>query len=575
MKNKDVAELLEKIANLLDIQGASFFKSRAYRLAAQTIMDLEENIETLVNEQRLGEMPGIGKALEQKITEYVTTGSLSYYTDLTKETPEELLTFLSIHGLGPKKVATLYHELHITTLEELRLASEEGKLRDLEGFGEITEKKILRGIQLRAKAAGRSLLHHAHEHGTALLSYLQENHAVGQISIAGSLRRRKETIGDIDILVSSADADPVMEYFVSYPEVKQVLLQGRTKTSVRLKDDVQVDLRIVEPKSYGAALQYFTGSKEHNVALRSLAIKLGYKLNEYGVFDKHTKEYVSGADEQEVYQTLHLPYIPPELRENRGEIAAAQQNKLPTLITRNDIKGDLHVHSHWSDGVNPIETLVHRAKQLGYSYIGITDHSRSLTIAHGLDTESVILKKKEIQSLNQDASVHVLCGTECDILKDGSLDYDDETLSLFDFVGIGIHSKFKMSKQEATERIIHGMQHPMVTFLAHPTCRIIGHRPAFNLDIEAIFETAVDTKTYMEINSYPDRLDLKDIYVKRGKDLGVQFVIGTDSHEEDQLKYIDYGIAVARRGWLEATDCLNTKSLAELQKTIGGKKARG
>ncbi len=564
MNNKQVSELLNTIADLLDIQDENFFKTRAYRMAAQTILELNENIETVVNENQVEDLPYVGHAIAKKITEYVTTGKLQYFEELKEKTPLALLDLMDISGLGPRKVARLYYQLHITTIKQLRTACEQGKLRDLDGFGEVTEKNILRGINLKEKTQGRSLLHHAYQQGTKYLSYLEKEDSVSQISIAGSLRRMKETIGDIDILISSKQPDQVMEYFVKYPAVKQVLLQGRTKTSVLLTDNIQVDLRVVEEKSFGSALQYFTGSKEHNVAVRAIAIKQGYKLNEYGLFDKETDDYITGKKEKSVYTTLNLDYIPAELRENRGEIEAAQDHTLPDLITQQDIKGDLHVHSDYSDGADSVKEMVQSAEQLGYDYIGITDHSQSLKIAHGLEPERVKQKRNQIQTLNKKQNIHIFCGTECDILPDGTLDYDDDTLKLFDYVAIGIHKKFKMSKQEATERITQAMHHPSVTFLAHPTCRIIGQRAPFDLDIERLFETAVDTNTCLEINSFPDRLDLNDNLVKRAKELGVRFVIGTDAHLADHLHFLHYGVAVARRGWLTKADCINTKSIDEI-----------
>lgn len=564
MNNKKISELLYTIADLLDIQGENFFKTRAYRMAAQTIAEQNEDIETLVKENRLESLPHVGKAIAKKITEYIETGKIAYFEELKEKTPLELLDLLAISGLGPKKVASLYQNLNITTIQDLRTACEQGKLRSLDGFGENTEKNILRGIKLKEKTQGRSLLDHAYHQGKQIVSYLEKDQKVSRISIAGSLRRMKETIGDIDILVSSTDPDHIMNTFVSYPAVKRVLLQGKTKTSVLLTDNIQVDLRVVEQKSFGSALQYFTGSKEHNVALRAIAIKQGFKLNEYGLFDKQTEKFVTGEHEKEIYQTLNLTFIPPELRENRGEIEAAKNNQLPILLNHEDIRGDLHVHSNYSDGADSIKSIINTAEQLDYDYIGIADHSQSLKVAHGLSPEKVRKKRKEITELNKKTKIQIFCGTECDILPDGRLDYDDETLSLFDYVGIGIHKTFKMSKKEATQRITQAMQHPQVTFLAHPTCRIIGQRSPFDLDMEHVLETAVETNTFLEINSFPDRLDLTDKWVKRGKEIGVKFIIGSDAHVTEHLNFLSYGVAVARRGWLEKTDCLNTKSTTEI-----------
>lgn len=564
MKNDEVATLLYTIADLLDIKGEGFFKTRAYRIAAQTIMDLSEDITTVVEENRLKDIPGIGPALTKKITEYVTTGKLSYLETLQSEIPFSVLDLLNIPTLGPKKASVLFNQLNISTIEQLKKACNQGKLRNLDGFGELTEINIIRGIALIEKTKGRTTLHHATEISNKLLSHLNKSENIQQISIAGSLRRLKETIGDIDILVSSSEPTAVMDRFVQYPLIKQILVQGKTKTSILLSNNIQADLRVVEEKSYGAALQYFTGSKEHNVSLRSLALKQGYKLNEYGLFNKKDNTYLVGKDEKEIYHQLNLPYIPPEIRENRGEIDEGINDNLPSLLELKDIQGDIHIHSSYSDGHDTISTMAQAAETLGYSYIGITDHSESLHVAKGLKKDQIEKKAEEIKQINKSSKIKVFLGTECDIKSDGTLDYSDEVLRLFDYVGIGIHMKFNMSEKEATERIIQGMSHPAVTFLAHPTCRLIGHREPLPLDMEKIFETAVDTNTALEINSFPDRLDLNDVYVKRAKELGVRFCIGTDAHTKDHLVFMKYGVATARRGWLEKEQVLNTLSLEQI-----------
>ena len=570
MDTDKVVRLLNNIADLMDINGEQFFKTRAYRMAAETLREIEEPIDVLVKEQRLQDLPGIGKAIAKKISTFVTTGSLPYYEELKKEVPPSLLDLLDIQGLGPKKVAVFYKKLEITTIDELQKAARQHKLQDLDGFGVTTENNILRGIALQSKTSGRSLLHHALQQGNQYVEYLKKISAIKNISIAGSLRRRKETIGDIDILVSSSEPDKIMDAFSEYHLVDEVMLKGKTKTSVRLNDGIQVDLRVVENKSFGSALQYFTGSKEHNVLLRSLALKNDMKLNEYGVFSKGTDEYLAGKTEQEVYETIGLPFIPPELRENRGEIDAAYNNSLPQLLQLEDIKGDLHVHSTYSDGINSIEEIVKACEKFGYEYIGITDHSQSLKVANGVSVEDVQKKCDHIKKINKNSNITVLCGTECDILKDGSLDYSDETLKKFDYVGIGIHSLFKMNKKEATHRIITALDNPFVTFLAHPTCRMIGHREGFELDMELLFDKAVETNTFLEINAFPDRLDLNDINVKRAKDKGVHFIIGSDSHSIQHLPNMQYGVATARRGWLEKQQVLNTTSVSKLKQILNG-----
>ena len=570
MKNQLVADIFYQIADLLDIKGEIFFKTRAYRIAAQTIEVLEEDIEVVSRENRLQEIPGIGKALAKKIKEIVETGRLKFFEELKKELPEGLLKMLNISGLGPKKISSLYKNLGIKTIEELRKACLAGKLRNLDGFGVVTENNILRGIQLLEKTSGRMLLNIAYEDGEKYIDYLKKYKKIKKVSVAGSLRRMKETIGDLDILASSDYPDDVMDYFIKHDEVKNVLLKGSTKTSVVLNDDLQVDLRVVKDESYGAALQYFTGSKEHNVKMRSIAIKKGFKLNEYGLFDKKTDKYVVGKTEIEVYKKLGLTYIEPELRENRGEIEVASKKQLPVLIKYGDIKGDIHIHSIWSDGLQPIDKIAIYAKKIGYEYIGISDHSQSLKIANGLSVERISKKISEIEKINKKMfGIKVLCGTECDIKPDGSLDYPDNILKKLDYVIAGIHTNFKMKFGEATNRIIKAMENEYVDIIAHPTCRLLGKREPFDLDMDKIFDAAKETNTYLEINSFPDRLDLNDIHSKQAKEKSVKFVIGTDSHNLNHMVFIRFGIATARRGWLEKKDILNTYSLKELEKHLG------
>jgi len=570
MKNQFVADILYMIADLLDLKGDIFFKTRAYRIAAQTIEALDEDVEKLVNQGRIESIPGVGEALARKIAELVQTGKLEYLERLKKEVPTGLIDLLGIPGLGPKKVAALYKNLGITNTQELREATNKGELRTLEGFGEITERNILRGIQLREKTSGRVLLNVAYEDGTRYITYLKRCKQIEKINIAGSLRRMKETIGDLDILISSKNPETIMQYFVSYPEVAQVLAKGATKSSVLLNDNLQVDLRVVEEKSYGAAFQYFTGSKDHNVTLRGLAIRKGYKLNEYGLFDKNTEKYVAGKTEEDIYKKIGFPYIEPELRENRGEFEAAKKKKLPNLVGYDEINGDFHVHSSWSDGSDTIETIASVAQQRHYSFIGITDHSQSLKIANGLTEDRIQKKIQEIKTLNKKfPDLRILCGTECDIKTDGTLDYNNKILKQFDFVYIGIHTAFKMDKETMTKRIIKGMDNEQADFVAHPTGRLIGKREPYEVDLDQIIETAKETDTRLEINSFPDRLDLDDTHVKLAKEHGVQFVLGTDSHSINHLDFMRFGIATARRGWLEKKDILNTYSLKDIEKILG------
>ena len=570
MKNSYVAAQLSMIADLLDIKGEGFFKVRAYRQAAQIIEDLDENIETITTEQRLKDLPHVGDAIAKKIKQLLTEGKIDFLEELKSEIPPTLLEFLKIPSLGPKKVGTIYRELHISTIAELKKAAQQGLLKDLEGFGEISEKSVLRGISFKEKIGDRVLLNVATSDADLLIKYLSNYEHTQQISTAGSLRRMKETIGDLDILIASNEPESVMEHFKKYDAVDSVLLSGPTKTSVRLLDDIQVDLRVVSKESYGAALQYFTGSKEHNVALRSLAVKKGWKLNEYGLYDKDNT-ILASEKEEDIYHSLGLSYIPAELRENRGEIEASQHNTLPQLIKASDIKGDLHVHSTWSDGSESAEAMARAAKQLGYSYVAITDHSQSLTPANGLSPKRIEKKQQEIKKIDSKLGddFTVLCGTECDILKDGSMDYADHLLKSFDVVYAAIHTHFNMTGEEATKRICKALENPHVDILAHPTCRLIGTRKGFDLDIETLLDCAKDHNTILEINSFPDRLDLSDIHVKMGRERHLRFAIGSDSHNSSYLSYMKFGVAVARRGWLEKTDVLNTQPIDTLLHTLG------
>ena len=572
MKNQFVADILNEIADLLDIKGEIFFKTRAYRIAAQAIEVLEEDIEIVVSEDRLTSISGIGAAIAKKITEIVETGRLEYLEELTKEIPKGLLDLLKIQSLGPKKVASLYRNLGITSIKKLRDACLQGKLRNLDGFGVITELNILRGIALLEKTSGRALLNVAFSDGNNYIEYLKNCDKIDAINIAGSLRRMKETIGDVDILASSNHPNIVMEYFIKYPDVDRVLLKGSTKTSVILYDNLQVDLRVVKKESYGAALQYFTGSKEHNVAMRSLAIKKGFKLNEYGLFDKETETYITGKTEGEIYNKLDLDYIEPELRENSGEIEAAKKKQLPKLVGYDDILGDFHVHSNWSDGSNSIEEIVQVAKNFGYRFVCITDHSQSLRVANGLSESRVDKKIKKIQELNKkNSDFKIYCGTECDIKADGTMDYRNSVLKKFDVVYGGIHTSFKMDRPTATKRIVKAMENNYVHAVAHPTCRMIGRREPFDLDMEEIMDVAKKTDTFLEINAFPDRLDLKDTHVKLAKERGVKVILGSDAHFIANLPFMRFGIATARRGWLEKKDILNTYSTHDIEKILGVK----
>jgi len=569
MRNKEIAEIFYQIADLLEIKGELEFKVRAYRRAAQRIETLEEDIEELCRKGKLKSIPGIGESIASKIKELIETGRLEYLEKLKREVPEDLIKLMDIPGVGPKKALVLYKKLGITTVEQLRDACKKGRLRHLEGFGELTERNILRGIEMLERSKDRFLINVAYENGHRLVEYLKKNKDVLSISIAGSLRRMKETIGDIDILVSSLNPDSIMEDFVRYPDVKIVLAKGSKKSSVILRDGIQVDVRVVKPESFGAALQYFTGSKEHNIQIRNIAMKMGLKINEYGVFRKDTEEYIAGRTEEEVYKAIGLDYIEPELRENRGEIELAQQGKLPKIVKYEEVKGDFHIHSTWSDGTASIEEIARKAQELGYEFVGIADHSASLKVAHGLSEEDLLKKIQEIRKLQERFDVRIFAGTECDIKPDGSLDYSNKILKELDFAYAAIHTKFKMDRKEMTERIIRAMENEYINILAHPTARMIGKREPIDIDLEKIFEVARETNTFMEINAFPDRLDLNDVHAKMAKEMGVKMAIGTDSHALDHMRFLRFGTAMARRGWLEKKDILNTYDLREIEKAFG------
>ncbi len=569
MRNKEIAEIFYQIADLLEIKGELEFKVRAYRRAAQRIETLEEDIEELCRKGKLRSIPGIGESIASKIKELIETGRLEYLEKLKREVPEDLIRLMDIPGVGPKKALILYKKLGITTVEQLRDACKKGRLRHLEGFGELTERNILRGIEMLERSKDRFLINVAYENGHRLVEYLKKNKDVLSISIAGSLRRMKETIGDIDILVSSLNPDSIMEDFVRYPDVKIVLAKGSKKSSVILRDGIQVDVRVVKPESFGAALQYFTGSKEHNIQIRNIAMKMGLKINEYGVFRKDTEEYIAGRTEEEVYKAIGLDYIEPELRENRGEIELAQRGKLPEIVKYEEVKGDFHIHSTWSDGTASIEEIARKAQELGYEFVGIADHSASLKVAHGLSEEDLLKKIQEIRKLQERFDVRIFAGTECDIKPDGSLDYSNKILKELDFAYAAIHTKFKMDRKEMTERIIKAMENEYINILAHPTARMIGKREPIDIDLEKIFEVARETNTFMEINAFPDRLDLNDVHAKMAKEMGVKMAIGTDSHALDHMRFLRFGTAMARRGWLEKKDILNTYDLREIEKAFG------
>ena len=567
MKNLEISAIFHEIAKILEIKGDNHFRIRAYERAAQNIEGLTEDIEDYIRSDRLTEIPGIGKDLAERIKEYVKRGKIKIYEDLKKTIPGGLLDLLNIPSIGPKTAKLLYAELKIKNIADLERAIKNNKLQGIFGIKEKTIENISKGIELIKRGRERMTLAQAIQVADEFIKGLKNLSEVKKISSAGSLRRKKETVRDIDILVISDKPKTIMESFTNLPEVGLVLAKGETKSSVRTKDDVQVDCRVVEKKSFGAALLYFTGSKNFNIKLRQIAIKKGLKINEYGVFKKN--RFVAGQSEEEIFKTLGMSYVEPELREDTGEIELAQKFQLPPLIELADLKGDLHVHSKWSDGGNTIAEIVQAAKLRGYSYIAITDHSQSLKVAGGLSIADLKKKKKEIDELNKKLkNFRLLYGTEVDIDSDGKLDYKDEILKECDVVVAAIHSGFKQSKSQLTKRLVKVCQNKYVHIIAHPTGRLWGERDAYDLDMEEVLKVAKQTNTQLEINAFPQRLDLNDLNCRRVKEAGVKLVLGTDAHTFEQLETMKLGIAVARRGWLSCEDVLNTLSVEELLKAI-------
>jgi DNA polymerase (family 10) len=549
----------------LDIKGENPFRVRAYEKAAMVIESLTEPVEKIYREGRLTEIPGIGKSIAEKIAELIETGRLSYLEELEASIPAGVVELLKIPEVGPKTAWLVYEKLGIKSIEEMEKAAREGKLRQLPGLGPKTEENILKGIERLRRFGERVPLGIALPFARQVVEWLKERAPIDKIEPAGSIRRRKETIGDIDILVTSTQPLEVMDAFVSLPVVREVIAKGETKTSVITEMGIQMDVRVVEPDCFGAALQYFTGSKEHNIHLRKIAQDMGLKISEYGVF--RGDEKIAGRTEEEVYGALNLPWIPPELREDRGEIEAAAEGKLPKLVEIKDIRGDLHTHTKHSDGNFTIKEMALAAKKLGYEYIGIADHTKGLGVAAGLDEEEILKEKEEIEKLNEELEgIRVLAGVEVNIRMDGTLDIDEEVLEQLDFVIASVHSAFKQPKEVMTERICKAMEREVVDILGHPTGRLIGKRDAYEVDGEILIDEAVRTGTILEINAFPDRMDLPDILCRAGKGKGAKFAINTDAHSIDQLNLIEYGVSTARRGWLEKEDIVNCLPLDELLK---------
>jgi len=572
MTNSEISAVFEHIADLLEFQGANPFRVRAYRNAARTIRDLPESAADIVRdpERSLTDIEGIGKDLAEKISTLVATGSLPMLEELLAEIPESVLAMLRVPGLGPKRAAMLYHELHVATLDDLRAACQAEQVRQLKGFGAKMEAAILQGLDIAAEAGQRMLWAEADQHAQDILAHMRQCRSIRQIEAAGSYRRGKETIGDLDFLVAADNTAAAMDQLAGYGGVADVLARGSTKMSVRLGSGLQLDLRVVPAESFGAALQYFTGSKEHNIVLRGRAKSCGLKINEYGVF--RGDKLIAGRTEDEVYAALDLPCFPPELREARREFDWADAGELPTLVELRDIQGDLHMHSTWTDGLATIEEMAAAAKKRGLKYIAITDHSKRVKMVGGLDGDRARQQWAEIDQLNKRLKgITVLKGIEVDILERGGLDLDDDVLAQADWVVASVHYGQSQSREQITQRIIGALENPYVAAIAHPTGRLLMERRPYQLDLDVVMKAARDNGKFLELNAHPSRLDLDDVACAAAKNYGIPIVISTDSHSVTGLDAMRYGVQQARRGGLTKTDVANTRSWPQVQKLLGSK----
>ncbi|MFK7769494.1 MAG: DNA polymerase/3'-5' exonuclease PolX [Mariniblastus sp.] len=574
MNNENLSTTLRQLPGFLLFTGANAFRLRAYRNGARTIKELPDSIASLVAAgEDLKKIDGIGKGVSEKCLELVETGSLKQMDEILEQVPKTVLDLLNVPKLGPKKCAALFNELGIETLEQLKAACEAGEVRVLSGFGEKTEKAILDGIAIAVAANERILWANADKIVERLRAHMNSCKKVNQLEFAGSYRRGKETVGDLDMLVDSTDSGVVMDHFGEFDEITSVIVRGETKMSVRLEDEFQVDLRVVPKKSFGAALQYFTGSKDHNVLIRGRAKQMGLKINEWGVYDtsKDEEEWIAGKTETDVYETLQLPYFEPEIREARRELDWADQSKLPKLIELGDIVGDLHMHTTATDGKASIEEMADAAREIGLQYIAITDHSKRVAMANGLDGERLLVQWKEIDKINaeSDDEFLILKGIECDILENGDMDLPDKVLAKADFVIASVHYGQNQPRQQITERITGAIENPHVSMIAHPTGRLLNKREAYEVDIDAVFQAAKENRKLVELNANPIRLDLNDVYLLAAKTHGIPVVINTDAHRPGGLSNMKYGIKQARRGCLTAGDVANTRTWEEMKKMIG------
>ncbi len=567
MRNSEVAKVLYEIADLLELQDVSF-KPRAYRRAARSIESLSEDLMAIAKRGELEQIPGVGQAIAVKIQELLKSGRLQYLEKLRGEVPAGLVELLRVPEIGPKTLRILHERLGISNIEQLREAVESHSLRDLPGFGVRSEENIRHNLGLLSEHQERTFIGKAYPLAERIVGVLKKLPEVEQIDVAGSLRRWQETVGDIDIVVAAKNPVPVMNKFVTIDDVDRVIGHGDTKSTIIVREGIQVDIRVVKPESFGAALQYFTGSKAHNISLRRLAQQRKWKLSEYALTDTKSNATIAGSSEEEIYKALGLAWIPPELREDTGEIEASMKNRLPKLVELENLRGDLHVHTKWSDGADSIEQMVKAATQRGYEYLGICDHSSRVRIAHGLDGERLQEQIETIRSIDEKLShFHLLSGVEVEILEDGSLDIPDEVLAKTDVVVAAMHFGSKAPKEELTQRIVTAMENSYVDILAHPTGRIINTRPPYNVNLDEIMKKAKQHHIYLEINSL-DRLDLSDVAARQAKAHGLKLVINSDAHKAAQLDVMRFGAAMARRGWLESGDVINTRSFSQLKKML-------
>ena len=589
MENSEIARTLNQYADLLEIHGGDLFRIHAYRNAARTIESLSQPIARLLKEgkdlKKL-KLPGIGKGMAEHIEEIVKTGTLAALNELRKKVPGAVGELLEVEGLGPKRTKLLYERLGIGSIKELEQAIESGRVESLAGFGKKSVEKIRQAIQNLAKRPKRFRLLDADQLVRPLIEHLRSGGGIEDLEVAGSYRRRMETVGDIDILVASDKAKTVMQRFQAYPEVERVIAAGTTRGTIILRSGLQVDLRVLPRRSYGAALHYFTGSKAHNIAVRTLGVERGLRISEYGIFrvPKAKKaeevgveagERIGGAKEEDVFRAVDMDWVPPELRENRGEIQAAQKHKLPNLIALEDIRGDLHLHSKWTDGNSTILEMVRACKERDYQYCAITDHSKALRVAGGLTAEEFARQRDEIeQARTKIRGITVFTGCEVDILPDGSLDLPDGVLDQLDVIVAAVHSKMDMNQSDMTQRVLKALAHPAVDILAHPTGRLINEREPFAIDLEQIFHAAKEHNVAVELNAQPDRLDLNDLHLFRAREIGVKIGINTDAHSAEQLRFLKYGIDQARRGWLEKRHVINTMTRAQLQSWLKQRRRR-